>query len=183
MSVMPTTSALMTVEQYSALPDPKGGRYELHHGVLVEVTFPKMSHWFTQQRLTDLLKPLAKGQGRVGPEFAFRPLPEHELWAADVAFVSQSRIDATPEGDYVHGAPELVIEVLSPSNTAAEMNEREAMCLENGCLEFWVIDPKRKTVKVSTPDRKSITYVEGEKIPLKVPAAGELAVAEIFSND
>lgn len=179
---MPTTSALMTVEQYSALPDPQGGRYELHHGVLVEVSFPKPEYWEIQQRLTDLLQPLAARRGRIGPEFAFRPLPEYELWAADVAFVSESRFDGRPAGDYLHGAPELVIEVLSPSNTATEINEREAMCLENGCLEFWVVDAKRKTVKVSTPDRKTITYVGGETIPLNVPAAGKLPVSKIFSK-
>ena len=136
MSVMPTTSALMTVEQYSALPDPEGGRYELRHGVPVKVSFPSREHWEIQQRLTDQLEPLANGCGRTGPEFAFRPLPEYELWGADVAFVSQARYDVTAPGDYLHGAPELVIEVLSPSNTVSEMSEREAMCLANGCLEF-----------------------------------------------
>lgn len=172
----------MTVEQYSAVPDPQGGRCELHHGALFEASFPKRVHWDVQRRLTRLLTPLAEGRGVVGTEFAFRPLPEYELWAADVAFVSLSRYDATPPNDYLHGAPELAIEVLSPSNTAADMAEREAMCLENGCLEFWVVDPKRKTLKVSTPDRKSITHIEGEKIPLTIPAPGELAVSDIFSN-
>jgi len=181
MSVMPTTSALLTVEQYSAVPDSKGGRYELHHGVLLEVSFPSRGHWEIQQRLTDLLKPLAKGRGRVGPEFAFRPLPQYELWAADVAFASQSRLEPTPARDWLHGAPELVIEVLSPSNAASEIADRKAMCLENGCLEFWLVDPMRKTVKVSTPDRKTITYVDGEKSPSRIPAAGELAVSEIFA--
>ena len=178
---MATTSALMTVEQYSALPEPEGGRYELRHGVPVKVSFPKPEHWEIQQRLADLLKPLAAGRGPVGTEMAFRPLPEYEVWSADVAFVTQSRYDRRPSGDYLHRSPELVIEVLSPSNTADEMNDREAICLENGCLEFWVVDPKRKTVKVSTPDRHTITYIEGEKIPLTIPAAGELAVSEIFS--
>lgn len=113
-------------------------------------------------------------------EFAFRPRPEHELWAADVAFVAQSRYDTIDPDDYLRGAPELVIEVLSPSNTVSEMNDREAICLENGCLEFWIVDPMSKTVKVSTPDRRTITYIDGEKIPLTVPAAGELQVLEIF---
>lgn len=54
--------------------------------------------------------------------------------------------------------------------------------VRHGCLEFWLVDTKRKTVKVSTPDRKSIAYIEGEKVPLKIPAPGELAVSEIFSN-
>ena len=172
----------MTVEHYSAVPDPKAGRYELHHGVLFEVTFPKMNHWRIQRRLTRLLEPLAEGRGVVGTEFGFRPLAEYELWAADVAFVSQLRFDSVPAGDWLHSAPELVIEVLSPSNTASEIAEREAMCLENGCVEFWLVDPKRKTVRVSTPDRKSITYVEEEKFPLTLPTSGELAVSEIFSR-
>jgi Uma2 family endonuclease len=177
---MATTSALMTVEQYSALPDPNGGRYELRHGVLVEVSFPKRRQWDIQRRLTGLLTPLAAGRGPVGMEFPFRPLPEYELWAADVAFVTQSRFDACPDNDWLPGAPELVIEVLSPSNTVSEINDREAICLENGCLEFWVVDPKRKTVKVSTPDRKTITYIESDEIPLTLPAAGQLAVSQIF---
>lgn len=180
MSVMPTTSALMTVEQFSALPEPTGGYDELHHGVPVFMTFPKHRHSAAQRRLMQLLESVDAGRGVVWPEFAFRPLPEHELWRADVAYVSRERYGAIDPDDYFRGAPELVIEVLSPSNTASEIAEREAMCLENGCLEFWVVDPKRKTVRVSTPDRKSITYVEGEKIPLKIPAAGELAVSEIF---
>lgn len=73
-----------------------------------------------------------------------------------------------------------MIEVLSTSNTASEISEREAMCLENACLEFWLVDPKRKIVKVSTPDRRTITCVETESIPLTVPAPGTLAVSEIF---
>ena len=170
----------MTVEQFRALPGPKEGYYELHHGVPILMTFPKKGHWTIQHRLMRLLEPLASGRGIIGVEFAFRPLADHELWRADVAFTSRERDDATGPDDNLRGVPELVIEVLSPSNTASEINDREAMCLENGCLEFWVVDPKRKIVKVSTPDRKSITYVEGEKVPLTIPALGELAVSEIF---
>jgi Uma2 family endonuclease len=178
---MATTSALMTVEQFRALPEPREGYSELHHGVPVIMPPPKHKHWAIQNKLTRALHALASGRGVIGTEFAFRPLPEHECWVADVAYVSEARLNAIDPEDNLHGAPELVIEVLSPSNTVAEISEKEAMCLENGCLEFWVVDPTRKTVKVSTPDRRTITYIEGDKIPLTVPAAGELAVAEIFS--
>lgn len=172
----------MTVEQFRALPEPREGCYELHHGVPILMTFPKKRHWTIQHRLMRLLDPLASGRGVVGVEFAFRPLSDQELWRADVAFASHEQDDSTDPDDNLRGVPELVIEVLSPSNTVSEIGEKEAMCLENGCLEFWVVDPKRKTVKVSTPDRKTITYVEGDKIQLGVPAAGELAVSDIFSR-
>lgn len=180
MKPMATTSALMTVEQFSALAEPTGGYYELRHGVPVFMTFPKHKHDKIQLRLFRLLDPLTAGRGVVWTEVSFRPLPEHELWRADVAYVNQARFDAIEPEENLHGAPELVIEVLSPSNTASEINDREAICLENGCLEFWIVDPKRKTVKVSTPDRRTITYIESDTIPLTLPASGQLAVSDIF---
>lgn len=176
---MATTSAQMTVEQFSALAEDKSGRYELHHGTPVYMPPPKHRHFAICQLLVKLLKS-ASDRGMIGTEVPFRPLPEYECWIADVGYISRTRFDAIAPDDWLRGAPELVIEVLSPSNTAEEMNEREAICLENGCLEFWIVDPKRKTVKVSTPDRRTITYIEADKIPLRIPAAGELAVSEIF---
>ncbi len=77
------------------------------------------------------------------------------------------------------GAPELVVEVLSPSNSASEIFEKEELCLENGCQEFWVVDPKRHVVKVSTPDGASKTYQTGQKIPLMF--GGALEVDAIFA--
>lgn len=180
MKPMATTSALMTVEQFSAMPEGQAGRYELHHGVPVFMPPPKHLHFAVCHRLAEVLRPRST-HGIIGTEVPFRPLPEYECWVADVAYMSQARFEETAPNDWLHGAPELVIEVLSPSNTADEMNDREAICLENGCLGFWVVNPKRKTVKVSTPDRHTITYIEGEKIPLTIPGAGELAVSEIFS--
>jgi len=54
-----------------------------------------------------------------------------------VAFVSTDRWEKTDR--YFEGAPEIVIEVLSPSNTAAEMMDKEQLCLENGAKEFWAL--------------------------------------------
>jgi Uma2 family endonuclease len=44
--------------------------------------------------------------------------PKYEVWAADVAFVSRERWEQGDPDGYLAGAPELVAEVLSPSNTA-----------------------------------------------------------------
>jgi Uma2 family endonuclease len=110
---------------------------------------------------------------------AFRPLPEYELWVADVAYLSPERFATVDPEDNVHGAPDLVIEILSPSNTVVEMNERERICLENGALEFWVVDPTRRQVKVSTPDGHTRTWRSGQEIPL--PMLGEAAKLAIDS--
>ena len=52
------------------------------------------------------------------------------------------------DDDYFRGVPAIVIEVLSPSNSASEMLAREEICLRHGGQEFWLVDPQRASVKV-----------------------------------
>jgi len=80
--------------------------------------------------------------------------------------------------DVFRGAPDLVIEVLSPSNTAREMLDKEQLCLENGAREFWVADGNRRQIRVSTSDGRVVIYKSGDKIPLFFD--GALAVGEVF---
>jgi Uma2 family endonuclease len=86
---------------------------------------------------------------------------------------------ADPE-DNIRGAPELVIEVLSPSNTAAEILDKEQLCLANGTLEFWVVDPDRRHVRVSTSRGSARVYRPGDDIPLALFGNAKLAVNAIF---
>ena len=172
----------MTVEEFRNLPEDSGPVYhELRHGELVPVTRPKFKHFRIQKRLEQLLEPLAQKLGVVAMELAFRPLPEHELWAADVAYVSEERWRNIDPDDNLVGAPELVIEVLSPSNTAPEIDDKEQLCFQNGAQEFWVVNPDWHLVKVSTPDGHTVTYRAGQEIPLPLFGAEKLAVDAIFA--
>jgi Uma2 family endonuclease len=171
----------MTVAQYRQLPEPGPFYYELRHGELVRVSRPKLKHSLVQATLRDSLKAHAEPGSYVDSEVAFRPLPEHELWVADVAYLSKERFQAADIEDNFHGAPDLVIEVLSPSNTVAEMNDRERICLENGTKAFWVVDARLRQVKVSTPDGITTTYHSGQEIPLAVLGGASLKVDEIFT--
>jgi Uma2 family endonuclease len=174
------TTKLMTFEEFERLPDPpEGFRYELRRGELVKVAPPKIEHSRVQWRIRRLLESAAATAGIVDKEIGFRALREHEWRIADVAFVSKARWDAAK--DYLDGAPEIVVEVLSPSNSATEMIEREKLCLENGCREFWLVDPELRLVKVSTPDGHSITYHSGQEIPLPPLNGARIAVDAIFA--
>jgi Uma2 family endonuclease len=177
-----TTTGLMTVEEYWQLPKSEEFYYELHHGELIRVSRPKWKHVLIQWRIRDLLKAALGLLGCVETEVPFRPLPEHELWAADVAFISRTRFASIDENDTLHGAPEIVIEVLSPSNTASGINEKAAVCLENGSVEFWVVDQRRREIKVSTPDGLTRTYKSGESIPLTLAGSQSLSVDLIFAD-
>ncbi|PWU06919.1 MAG: hypothetical protein C5B51_11250 [Terriglobia bacterium] len=179
-STMATTTGLMTVEQFRQLPETGPFYYELRHGEAVPVSRPKLKHILIQEQLHGLLKS-AVPEMFVGVEFPFRALSEYELRVADVAIVSANRIRQTDREDNLRGAPDLVIEVLSPSNTVAEINDKEKLCLENGCKEFWIVDPDLRQVKVSRPDGITTAFHSGHELSLGSFGAGSLRVDDIFA--
>jgi hypothetical protein len=122
----------MTVEQFRELPPDKGPwLHELHFGEVVTSARPPAKHYKLQVRLAHLLEVRAGNLGVVGIEMCFRAIPEFDLRAADVAFISQERWDAIDPEDNLRGAPELVVEVKSESNTWRELRERASLCLAN----------------------------------------------------
>jgi Uma2 family endonuclease len=169
----------MTVAEFEKLPEPQAYSHELRKGELVKMPRPKLDHVFAQKRLHGFLDS-AGGADVAFVEVGFRPLPEYELRVADVAYAPQSRWREVAPRSYFPGVPDLVIEVLSPSNTAAEMLEKEQICLENGCREFWIVDLDRRQVKVSTPDDRTATYKAGMTIPLFFAPGKTLVVDAIF---
>jgi Uma2 family endonuclease len=141
-----------------------------------------MEHARLQSRLARLLRPHCEHRGIVETEVAFRALPEYELRAADIAFVSQERWDATDDEDNLHGSPELVIEVLSPSNSKAEIQEKSALCLATGAAEFWIVDPKMREVTVMRAGQTEVLYRSGASLTLALFGGGELPLGEIFQG-
>ncbi len=144
------------------------------------MTRPQLKHHLIQARIRDLLKAIAPAGAFVEYEVAFRALPEHELRVAGVAYVSWERMSGVDPDDNIRGAPDLVIEVLSPSNTVAEIYEKEKLCLENGAQQFWVVDADRRQMKVSTRDGHTRTWRSGQRIPLPFFGGAEVAVDAIF---
>lgn len=151
---------LMTVAEFSRLPEAAGGmRQELHQGEPFELAPIKKIHTFLQKRLVKLLEPVLDPHVYgADKEFPFRPESEHEVWIADVAVFSIEDWGRTPDDDYYHGVPVIVIEVPSPSNTASEMLERERICMRNGGQEFWLVDTDRKCVRIVRARGESIVY-------------------------
>ena len=179
---MRTTTALMTVDQFRTLEEPPGAYYELRHGEVCEVTRPKYGHRRIQRFLRDRLNTLAAGRGIADTELPFRPLPEHELWVADVSYVSAEREAAARSEEDVQGSPDLMIEVPSPSNIKREIRSRAAFCLSTGSLEIWVVDPANRTVTVYTTGNVQV-YGMGGTVPVDrfLPEAAGIEVGDIFA--
>jgi len=66
-------------------------------------------------------------------------------------------------GGFVEMAPELAVEVVSPSNSLTEMHDKVLTDLETGVRTVLVVEPTRRTVTtVHTPDRRSLTLLPDE---------------------
>jgi Uma2 family endonuclease len=171
---------LMTVEKFDALPERQDILEELHWGLLVTLPRPKAWHVKLQMKLTEFLQPAAAELGYIVMELPFRAVAEYDLRAADVAFVTKTRWDEVNDG-YLVGPPELVIEIVSASNTKNQLREYAALCLANGSHEFWTVDHKTKTVTVTARNGQSTKYSPGMNVPTKVLGGAGLAIDRIFS--
>ena len=171
---------LLTVEEFEKLPDPLSGHYELHHGEVVLVTPPVHDHKRLQRRLRQLFEPMADAQGFVADtEYAFRPLPESEIWVADVVCISSTRDDAIVK--WLEGSPELTIEVKSPGNTKSELHDKAMTTLAGqGSVEFWIVDPEARTVTVFTKTSGVYVYGIGLAVPVAL-LANRIHVSDIFA--
>ena len=175
---MAVETTLVTVEDYLQLPPPKTGHYELHHGEIVHMTAPKWGHKRIQDRCEKLLLEKVGDRAYVTKEMSFRPTPGYEVWEADVGLVSTERAKGVGDDEYLSGAPDLVVEVLSPSNTVDEMDDKMTICMTNWCVSFWIVNPKRKIISVR---EGSLTrhYGVSETISCSL-FQGELLVRDVF---
>ena len=124
---------------------------------------------------------MAEDLGYIESELPFRALPEYDLRAADVAFISRERWDTTEDDADLLGAPEIVIEVASPSNSVAKLKELAALCFSAGTVQFWIVSPQNKSISVTRRDSTTVLYREGDSIEIELFAA-VLPVWQVFAS-
>ena len=143
-------SAPMTAEELLRLPHD-GHRYELIKGELKVMTPASPRHGRIAMHLGSLMEQHVR-QHDLGVVYAaetgfkLREDPD-TVRAADAAFVAKARIpsEGEPEG-YWAIAPDLVVEVISPSDSAPAVQSKVADWLAAGCRIVWVVYPDTKTV-------------------------------------
>lgn len=162
----------VTVAEYERITANQRGLSELRHGAIVPMAFPKPRHNRSQHAACRALAEAAGEEWEVRMEQAFRPLAEYEVWSADVGVTGKARIEFAERNDeYLDGAPEIVVEVLSPSNTEAELKDRRDTCFAGGTREFWQIDLEASVVVVHRPGGLVDTFADavpflGQSIPV-----------------
>jgi Uma2 family endonuclease len=157
-AIAPAT--VTTAEELLRLPTGMGMRYELVNGELKTMSPAGSKHGRIAAHIGSLLDQFVRSEklGEVfGAEtgFILRRKPD-TVRAPDAAFVSAARIpaDGLPDG-YFPGAPDLAVEVVSPDETAQEIQIKVGEYFEAGARLIWVVYPRTQEVVVFRSARKS----------------------------
>ncbi|MBI1742606.1 Uma2 family endonuclease [Candidatus Acetothermia bacterium] len=177
-----------TYEDYKSLPESETKRYELLGGELVMVPAPLTYHQRVSRNLEGFLWDFVKDNelgevysapidvvlGRPGKEDVVQP---------DILFVAKDRLSIIAEEE-IRGAPDLVVEIFSPSTAERDRTYKKRLYGRNGVKELWLVDPDLKTVEVFQWTRRGFQSkaVYGHKDQLVSPLLPGLTIPlrEVF---
>ncbi len=137
-----------TYEDYYSLDD--GRRYEVLDGRLRDVTpAPGTPHQRYSRNLEILLhtRVAAEGLGFVYHAPIDVILDEHDVVQPDILFIQRQR-RATIRERGIFGAPDLVVEIVSPSSVHYDYVVKKALYERCGVREYWIVDPAHRSVDV-----------------------------------
>ena len=140
-----------TYEDYLRLPDD-GRRYEVLRGVLYVTAAPNPLHQFALRNIVRLLvlflerTPL--GEFFLSPTDLILPKGLTAPVQPDLFFVRGEEWRGTITNRYMEGAPDLILEILSPSTRRLDRGAKLEVYAQAGVLEYWLADPLARTIEV-----------------------------------
>ena len=182
--VIMVTTANLTADDVEQLPED--GRGEVIRGEMLEVCPTNWDHADIAGNVVTSLKiwirPRRLGFAGVEAGFVIATEPLTVL-APDVAFVRAERLPSPDWREkFLPIAPDLAVEIVSPSESSRETHDKILLYLEAGTPIVWVIYPRRRTVTVHTQDRMARILSEGEMLDGGDVLPGfTLPVAEVFA--
>ena len=154
---------LMSVEEFDRLEEPDELSYELDGGELVVMTKPRPLHNRIVARLFRALDRYLENHpvGEVFMPEVLYILGPNTKRAPDVSFLRAERAQKIDPSLDVPGAPDIAVEVLSPTDTVAAMRRKIRQCLAAGALYVWVVYPETREVEVwREPARAQVALQE-----------------------
>jgi Uma2 family endonuclease len=141
--------AKLTVRDYMSIPEDDDRRFELIDGELILAPSPVTQHQRISRNLLRVLDEFVESQN-LG-ELFYAPmdvvLSEHDVFQPDILFILNHRLDIIGERN-IQGAPDLVVEILSPSTEGRDRGDKRDAYLRYGVREYWIIDPQNRTCEI-----------------------------------
>jgi Uma2 family endonuclease len=151
-----TITDRITWDSFEKIPDDAMHR-EILDGELLVLPPARSSQTRIAHRAAKLLAPVEESHyGSVLIEAGYKLSSHLPTWIQpDVSILSTDRFNASTPDGYFHDGPELAIEVVSPSETARDLNRKIDLLLASGTLAVWVIYPDDEEVRVFLPNGDS----------------------------
>jgi Uma2 family endonuclease len=173
----------LTADDLLAMSDERD--YELVDGQLRERNMGMESSWVAGQILY-LLKVLAHGSGLgwvfgEGTGFQCFADDSNRVRKPDVAFLRRTRLPkGPPRRGFCRVAPDLAVEVVSPNDTAYEVETKLAEWLDAGVSEVWIVVPHVRKVRIHRPGASDAVLNEHDELTTPLVPGFRCRVAEFF---
>ena len=175
----------MPIATEITIPEAKPA-FEFIDERLVQKVSPRYSHARLQYNLAYLIGVWARDRGRVGTEWRFHldlPEPGRNSLVPDVAYLSYERLprEARAAAEEPHVAPDLAVEILSPSDWRSQVERKTELYIAAGTDVVMEVDPRHRTIAIHdrSGDR---SFGEGDVLEHAALPGFRLAVAELFAT-
>ena len=156
MPALQSEPQIITLEQYETLPEDQ--RLEVFDGVAYDMASPSQEHQTISMELSTILNTYIKrkkGSCRVFHAPFDVKLSDHPLTIVQpdlMIICDQNKLD----GKRCNGAPDFIIEIVSPGNPADDYIRKLYYYKNSGVREYWIVDPRRKLVIVNYFDKNML---------------------------
>ena len=142
--------AKLTVADY--LDTPEGVRCQLLDGELILAAAPNNQHQTILLNLAASLRSFVRSNelGKVWIAPFDVVFSDHDVVQPDILYVSRRRAAVITAAN-IQGAPDLAVEVLSPSTEGYDRGYKRELYARHGVMEYWLVDPDLETIEVLTP--------------------------------
>lgn len=152
---------IITLEQYEALPESR--RVEVFDGIAYDMASPSQVHQSISMQLSTVINSYLlrkKGSCRIFSAPFDVKLSDQPLIIVQpdiMVICNEDKLD----GKRCNGAPDFIIEIVSPGNPADDYIRKLYHYKNYGVREYWIVDPRRKTITVN--------YFEGNIVSVQYP--------------
>ena len=180
-----TDTKLITGEELFAMGDI--GPSELIDGKIVRVSPTSKQHGSVESRLDRALGGFVEehriGRVYVGEVGIYTRHNPDRVRGADLAFFSNAKIVADPSQGFWQVPPELVVEIISPTDRWQDIRQKIEEYFSIGVLWVWVIEPDNRDILVYHSATEMRKLIEGESLVGEGILEGfTLPVAELFAE-
>lgn len=179
------TELQITYDDYKTLPE-QGPRYQVIEGELIMTPAPNLRHhrivWALGNALYNHVE--AQALGLVVGSPVDMILTATNVFQPDLVYLSHARKSLMAE-EGIRGAPDLCVEVLSPSTAAQDRDVKRKLYARFGVVELWLVDPETRTVELfrlqENPGEAAARFAETETLRSALLPGFEAPLAKLFA--